>query len=201
MTRRQRPFPSRRTATRRGDACDTFPIVTNLPDYLRPGLDLIIVGINPGTKSAAARHHYAGPGNHFWPLLFESGLVSEPLTSHEDARVLEWAIGLTNLVERPSPSSADLSLAEMRAGTRILRAKLLKLQPRMICFNGKGIYEVFAGHACTLGLQPELLGDAALYVMPSTSARAAAYRRADKLPFFVELRRMRDQLIRPAVAS
>ncbi len=172
-----------------------------LPDYLRPGLDLVIVGINPGMKSAAARHHYAGPGNHFWPLLHESGLVTEPLSFGDDARVLEWGIGLTNMVSRASPSISDLSLEEMRAGARILRRKLLRYAPRVVCFNGKRIYEVFAGHACDLGLQAERIGEAQVYVMPSTSARAAAYQRADKLRYFIELRKLLRSHDRQAVAS
>lgn len=172
-----------------------------LPDYLRPGLDLVMVGINPGMKSAAARHHYAGPGNHFWPLLQESGLVAEPLSFGDDARVLEWGIGLTNVVSRASPSITDLSLDEMRAGARVLRRKLLRYAPRVVCFNGKRIYEVFAGHACDLGLQPERIGAAQVYVMPSTSARAAAYQRADKLRYFVELRKFVRTRDRQAVAS
>jgi TDG/mug DNA glycosylase family protein len=159
-----------------------------LPDYLRPDLDLVIVGINPGTKSAAAGRHYAGPGNHFWPLLFESGLVSEPLTHAEDQRVLEWSIGLTNMVDRATPSLSDLSLDELRAGAKNVECKLLRFRPRTVCFNGKRIYEVFAGHPCALGVQSERIGGATAYVMPSTSARAAAYQRADKLRFFIELR-------------
>ena len=170
-------------------------------DYLRDGLDVVFVGINPGTRSAATGHHYAGPGNHFWPLLHESGLVTEPLTHEQDARVLEWGIGLTNIVSRPSPGMSDLSLQELRAGARTLRRKLLALRPRIVCFNGKGIYEVFAGHKCELGLQAERIGDAAVYVMPCTSARAAAYRRADKLRYFRELQRLTRGAATRAVAS
>lgn len=175
--------------------------MTVLPDYLRPDLDLVFVGINPGTKSAAAGRHYAGPGNHFWPLLHESGLVSEPLSYEQDARVLEWGIGLTNMVARSSPSISDLSLDELRAGARTLRRKLLRYGPRIVCFNGKRIYEVFAGHACGFGLQPERIGASMIYVMPSTSARTASYQRADKLRFFVELRKLVRAGARQAVAS
>ncbi len=162
--------------------------MTVIPDYLRQDLDLVIVGINPGTKSAAARRHYAGPGNHFWPLLFESGLVSEPLRHAEDQRVLEWSIGLTNMVDRATPSLSNLSLDELRAGAKALERKLLRFRPRTVCFNGKRIYEVFAGHPCEFGLQSESIGGAPVFVMPSTSARAAAYQRGDKLRFFTELR-------------
>ena len=170
--------------------CDNFGPVNVLADHLRKGLDLVFVGINPGLKSAAAARHYAGPGNHFWPLLYESRLVTEALTFAQDERVLEWNIGLTNMVDRASPGIADLSADELRAGAAKLRRKLLKYQPRIACFNGKRIFEVFAGRRCALGLQPASVGRTALYVMPSTSARGAAYQRADKLPFFLELRRL-----------
>jgi TDG/mug DNA glycosylase family protein len=172
-----------------------------LRDYLREGLDLVIVGINPGTRSWATGHHYAGPGNHFWPLLHESGLVSEPLTYVDDARVLEWDIGLTNMVERASPSVTDLSLDELRAGARALERKLVKYRPRVVCFNGKRIYEVYSGRPCTFGAQQDRIGKAAVFVMPSTSARTASYQRADKLRFFVELRRLVEKTRVQAVAS
>ena len=171
-----------------------------LPDYLRDGLDLVFVGINPGTKSAATGHHYAGPGNHFWPLLYESGLVPEPLTYEQDARVLESGIGLTNMVARSSPSISDLSLEELRAGARTLRAKLLRYRPKIVCFNGKRIYEVFAGHACDFGLQREDIAGASVFVMPSTSARTASYQRADKLRYFRELAALVRAKRREAVA-
>jgi TDG/mug DNA glycosylase family protein len=172
-----------------------------LPDYLRPRLDLIVVGINPGTKSAASGHHYAGPGNHFWPLLYASGLVPERLTYDDDARVLEYGIGLTNMVDRASPSVTDLSLDELRAGAVTLRAKLLRYAPRVVCFNGKRIYEVFSGHPCTFGVQPEVVGRSAVFVMPSTSARTAAYQRDAKLAYFRELARLVDAARSQEVAS
>lgn len=159
-----------------------------LPDYLHPGLDLVFVGINPGMRSAAAGHHYAGPGNHFWPLLHESGLVSEPLTADDDARVLEWNVGLTNMVARPSPGIADLTMDELRGGAVRLRSKLLRYRPRVVCFNGKKIYEVFAGRPTALGRQPENVTGSIIYVMPSTSPRGASYSRAQKLAYFRDLR-------------
>jgi len=171
-----------------------------LPDYLRPGLDLVVVGINPGTRSWAEGRHYAGPGNHFWPLLYEAGLVSEPLTWREDERVLEWNIGLTNMVARTSPSISDLGRDELRAGARSLRRKLERIRPRVVCFNGKRIYEVYAGHSCAFGIQPETIAGAAVYVMPSTSARTASYQRADKLRHFIALRELVERMRRKAAS-
>lgn len=172
-----------------------------LPDYLRSGLDLVFCGINPGTKSAATGHHYAGPGNHFWPLLYESGLITEPLTYEEDARVLESGIGLTNMVARSSPSLSDLTLEELREGAAVVRRKLLTYRPKLVCFNGKRIYEIFAGHTCSFGPQTQTLGRTAIYVMPSTSARTASHQRADKLKFFLELSELVDTLRQPKAVS
>jgi TDG/mug DNA glycosylase family protein len=175
----------------------------NLPDYLRPNLDLIIVGINPGLRSGATGHHYAGPGNHFWPLLHESGLVDEPLTYNDDARVLEWNIGLTNMVARTTRSLDDLTIDELRAGAKALQRKLLRYRPRIVAFNGKRIYEVFAARPCKFGLQDERVAGARtpsglVYVMPSTSARTASYQRADKLKHFRQLKRLVDTSRRKA---
>ena len=117
------------------------PTPSVLPDYLRTGLDLVFVGINPGTRSAATGHHYAGSGNHFWPLLHEAGFVDEPLTYANDARILEWNIGVTNMVDRASPSISDLSLAELRDGAAALREKLLRVQPRFAFANPQSSIE------------------------------------------------------------
>ena len=163
-----------------------------LPDYLRPGLDVVFVGINPGLASAAAGHHYAGRTNHFWPLLYEAGFTAEPLTHEDDRRCPEFGIGLTNLVDRPSRGIDDLSKDEMAAGARRLREKLRGCRPRVVCFNGKAIAEAFLDRRCALGLQPERWEGLPVFVMPSTSARTASYQRADKLRFFRELKRLVD---------
>jgi len=162
----------------------------SLPDYLTPDLDLVFVGINPGRRSAETGHHYAGQGNHFWPLLNESGLVPEPLTYEDDWRTPEFGIGLTNLVARASPTMDDLSLKEMRDGAALLQGKILRYRPRVVCFNGKRIFEVFVGRRCQLGPQPERVGPSRLFAMPSTSARAARYQRKDKLAYFRHLREL-----------
>ncbi len=164
-----------------------------LPDILQPGLDVVFVGINPGLASAAKGHHYAGPGNHFWPLLYEARFVPQRLSYEDDRRVLDYGIGLTNLVGRPSRGSGDLSREEMAAGAERLREKLRRYRPRVVCFNGKTIYQAFAGRRCEFGVQQERAEGALAYVMPSTSARTAAYQRADKLRFFRSLKRIVDR--------
>ena len=181
----------------------------DVPDHLRPGLKLVIVGINPGLRSGASGHHYAYPGNHFWPLLYDSGLIPERLTYAEDHRVLEYDIGLTNLCDRTSREANELSRAELAEGAAALRRKLLEYAPRVVCFNGMGIYDSFvqvldapAGankaarrRKTAPGLQPERLGDARMFVVPSSSGRTAAYPRAVKLDYYQQLRELIDGLV------
>lgn len=166
----------------------------DVPDYLRPGLDLIIVGINPGLRSGAARHHYAFGGNHFWSLMYESGLIPEPLTFEEDHRVLNYGIGLTNLVHRTSRSAGDLTRAELAIGAKDLSVRLLALEPRIVCFNGMGIYAAFSGQKkASLGLQEERFHGIKLFVTPSSSSRTAAYQRDVKLRCYQELKALVDE--------
>jgi TDG/mug DNA glycosylase family protein len=127
--------------------------------------------------------------------MYASGLIPEPLTYAEDHRVLEWDIGLTNLVDRTSRQASDLSREELRSGAIALRQKLIACRPAIICFNGKGIYEVFAGRKnVKLGLQQETLEGSLLFVVPSSSARTAAYQRDAKLRYYQELKQLFDRI-------
>lgn len=164
----------------------------SLPDYLQPGLRLVFAGFNPSLRSATVGHYYAGRGNMFWPLLYESGLLPEPLTYAEDARILTFGIGLTDLVKRPTRSSAELGSAEARAGVAEVRVKLLSAAPRVVCFNGKGVYEWYTHGPVTLGPQAEGIGPSRVFVVPSTSARNGHWDRAAKIAYFRALRQMVD---------
>ncbi|HLF78724.1 MAG TPA: mismatch-specific DNA-glycosylase [Dehalococcoidia bacterium] len=173
----------------------------DVPDYLRTGLKLVIVGINPGMRSGQSGHHYAFRGNHFWPLLYDAGLLPEPLTYAEDHRVMEYDIGLTNLVHRTSRSADELSKAELQAGAENLRAKLLMHRPRVVCFNGMGIYEAFSGRRKVApGLQEERLEEMLMFVVPSSSGRTAAYLRPAKLALFQELRALVERVASEAAS-
>jgi TDG/mug DNA glycosylase family protein len=166
----------------------------SLPDYLQPGLRLVFVGFNPSERAAAVGHYYAGRGNLFWPILYESGILPEPLTYVEDERVLQFGIGLTDLVKRPTRSSADLSLTEARAGALVLQQKLLACAPDMVCFNGKGVYAWYSRQTTVpLGLQPDRIGCSGVFVVPSTSARNGRLRRAEKAVYFRQLHQLIEQ--------
>lgn len=161
----------------------------DLPDYLRPGLKLVFVGFNPGESSARVGHYYAGRGNQFWNFLFESGLVSERLDPEDDHRLLEFNIGLTDVVKHWSKSSSSLSAADYEDGIPRLREKLKCARPRIVAFNGKTADERFRGRPARLGPQRERIEGARVFVLPCTSGRNGSLTRAGKLAYFRRLAR------------
>nr|XP_014436533.1 G/T mismatch-specific thymine DNA glycosylase isoform X1 [Pelodiscus sinensis] len=198
-------FKVKRKVDRFNGVSEAELLTKTLPDILTFNLDIVIIGINPGLMAAYKGHHYPGPGNHFWKCLFMSGLSQEQL-NHMDDHTLpqKYGIGFTNMVERTTPGSKDLSSKEFREGGRILMQKLQKYQPRIAAFNGKCIYEIFSKEVfgvkvkkLEFGLQPHKVPDTETlcYVMPSSSARCAQFPRAqDKVHYYIKLKDLRDQL-------
>jgi double-stranded uracil-DNA glycosylase len=168
--------------------------VETLPDLLAPGIELLFVGINPSIFSAQAGHYYARPGNLFWRCLHEAELTPVRLRPEEDRRVLEWRIGITDCVKRPTVTAAEVSPSEFREGVDALMGKIARCRPLVVCFNGlmgyRGAFDPRAG----LGRQPGLLEGAVVFVVPSTSGANAGYTRAERLDWFVRLRRLRDEI-------
>lgn len=164
-----------------------------LPDYLRRGMKLLIVGCNPGERSARLGHYYAGRGNLFWTLLYESGVVPELLEYRDDKRVIEFGIGLTDLVKRPTRGVEELERHEFAEGRILLAQKIGEFAPRVIAFNGKLVFEKFAQRPCKLGLQKEHLYGARVFVLPSTSGQHAVVR-GQKLRYFRQLAKVLEGL-------
>jgi double-stranded uracil-DNA glycosylase len=160
-----------------------------LPDYLRRGLDVVFVGFNPGERSSRIGHYYAGRGNQFWNFLYESGLVPQRLRPEEDQRVLEFRLGLTDLVKRWSRSANELRAEDFHHGGPRLERRLRRSRPRVVAFNGKGAYEKFSGRAARLGWQPRPVAGARVFVLPSTSGRNGSLTRPVKLAYFRRLAR------------
>ncbi|KAJ8249938.1 hypothetical protein COCON_G00231540 [Conger conger] len=176
-----------------------------LPDILAYNLDILIIGINPGLLSAFKGRHYPNPGNHFWKCLFLSGITEVQLNHMHDQSLPEkYGIGFTNMVERTTPGSKDLTSQEFRDGGRILVEKVQKYKPLIAVFNGKCIYEIFSkeifgvkSKKLDFGLQPHKIPetDTVCYLMPSSSPRCSQFPRAqDKVQFFLKLKDLRDQL-------
>ncbi len=167
-----------------------------LPDYLRRGMKLVVVGCNPGQRSARVGHYYAGRGNQLWPLLYEAGIIPEPIDYRDDRRLIEFGIGMTDLVKRPTHGIEEIKPQEFAEGRVLLAKKLEEYSPRVIAFNGKIVYEKFAGKACKLGLQKERLYGARIFVLPSTSGQNAGVVRGVKLRYFRRLGKLLAQMSR-----
>ena len=156
---------------------------------------VLFVGINPGMRSAAIGHHFAGPSNRFWKLLYESRLVSEPIGTEEDHRLPEWGFGITNLVPRPTPGIDTLRPAEYMAGALALRKKVRRWKPEVVALVGvtlfRTVFAVKPGVAIPLGLQPAsiTLEGARVFVLPNPSGRNANYSYREMLAAFTRLRR------------
>ncbi len=151
-----------------------------LPDLLRPGLSLVFVGINPGERSARAGHYYAHPGNRFWSALADSPLVTGTVTAADDRSLADReGIGFTDVVKRVTSDSTSVSLVELRTSAPALARRIADAAPRAVCFTSTRAFDaLFPGvrDPHQWGRQGASLGGGELWVMPSTSGRAVAYR-------------------------
>jgi TDG/mug DNA glycosylase family protein len=146
-----------------------------LPDYLREGLDIVFVGLNPGLHSAQVGHYFAYKHNRFWAALSASGLVPGPMGPEDDVRLLQWGIGLTDVVKRPTRGIHELTTTEFRRGAKALQEKLSLYKPRIVCFVGLTGYRVCCGKDSGSGRKANRFADAQVFVIPSTSPRNARY--------------------------
>lgn len=160
---------------------------------------VLFVGINPGVRSALTDHHFAGPSNRFWKLLFEAGLVPERLTFADDDRLPEWGFGVTNLVPRPTPGMDTIRPEEFVAGLVTLRRKVRRWKPPVVAFVGVTLYRfVFdvRGGVVPLGLQAERFEGARVWVLPNPSGRNANYSYDEMRAAFASLRDTTDAPIK-----
>lgn len=167
-------------------------VLPPLRDRVRAGVDVLFVGINPGIRSSLTGHHFAGFSNRFWKLLYESGLVAEPLTFNDDDRLPAFGYGITNIVARPTPGIDTLRPEEYVQGRRRLRAKVARYRPRVVAMVGVTVFRAMFPERrgpVALGRQPETLGDALVFVLPNPSGRNANFTYQQMLASFKALSR------------
>jgi double-stranded uracil-DNA glycosylase len=147
-----------------------------IPDVVAPGLRVLFSGINPGLYSAATGYHFARPGNRFWPALHASGFTSRLLHPCEQEQLLDLGLGITNIVARATARADELGSDELKAGGRILAAKLATLRPRWIAVVGVTAYRTaFDRPGAVVGPQPEPMGETKVWVLPNPSGLNASY--------------------------
>lgn len=148
----------------------------SLPDVIAPDLDVLFVGINPSLYSVAVGHHFARPGNRFWPTLHRCGLTPRVLSPTEDRTLVTYGAGLTNLAARGTARADELSDDELVLGGRSLRAKVRRHRPRIVAIVGITAYRVaFAQPQATIGAQPLVLAGARVWALPNPSGLNAHY--------------------------
>lgn len=161
-----------------------------VPDVIVNGLRVLFCGINPGLYTAAVGHHFARPGNRFWPALHASGFTGRLLSPHEERELLKDGYGITNVVARATATAAELSPEEFIEGGRRLRAKVSRYHPKFLAVLGIGAYRAAFHHPhAQLGLQPDKIGDTSVWVLPNPSGLNAHYQPKDLARLFAELRR------------
>ena len=178
------------TAARRPTAAQLRAAAgTTIPDVAGPGLRVLFAGINPGLYSAATGHHFARPGNRFWPALHASGFTPRVFRPAEQEQLLALGLGITNVVARATARADELSPAEIRAGGRALTAKVARLGPRWLAVVGITVYRTAFGRpGATTGEQAERLGGTRVWVLPNPSGLNASWPAARLAEAFGELR-------------
>ncbi|HET7321967.1 MAG TPA: G/U mismatch-specific DNA glycosylase [Longimicrobiaceae bacterium] len=158
-------------------------------DVIAPGLRVLFCGINPGLYTALTGHHFAWPGNRFWPALYAGGFTPRLLRPDEERELLQWGYGITNVVPRATAAAAELAPEEYEAGGRRLEEKVLHYRPAFLAVLGMGAYRTAFGRPkAKAGPQPERIGETRLWVLPNPSGLNANYQAPQLAELFSELR-------------
>ena len=171
-----------------------------LPDYLKEGLDIVFVGINPSAFSARVGHYFANPRNRFWRAFNGSSLVDVELSPELDYTLQDHGIGFTDLVKRVTAQASQLTTDDYRQGSPLLKEKLERYQPLIVCFHGLTSYGQYARYAegikekAALGLQGLVIGRSKVFVIPNPSPANARFSVEDLAQWYRKLRELRDYL-------
>src|SRR5688500_17344036 len=141
-----------------------------VPDVIATDLDVLFCGINPGLYTAAVGHHFARPGNRFWPGIYQAGFTPRLISPFDEHLLLEWNLGITNMVPRGTATADQLTMEELRAGAKALTKKILRYRPCYAAMIGVGAYRVaFDCRMAGVGLQEETIGATKIWVLPNPS--------------------------------
>jgi len=157
-------------------------------DVIAPDLRVLFCGINPGLYTAAVGHHFARPGNRFWPALYAGGFTERLLSPFDERELLKSGYGITNVVQRTTASADQLTKDEIVAGGERLRAKVLRYRPKVLAVLGLGAYRTaFNRPKANVGRQNEQIGQTILWVLPNPSGLNANYQANDLARLFREM--------------
>ncbi|WOI60419.1 G/U mismatch-specific DNA glycosylase [Streptomyces fradiae] len=161
-----------------------------VPDVVASGLSVLFCGINPGLMSAATGHHFARPGNRFWPVLHLSGFTPRRLAPSEQHELLSYGLGVTNVVARATARADELGDEEYREGGRLLTAKVRLLRPRWLAVVGITAYRAtFGDRKAATGPQERTIGGTRVWVLPNPSGLNAHWTARTMAEEYARLRR------------
>ncbi|WP_141955957.1 G/U mismatch-specific DNA glycosylase [Actinoallomurus bryophytorum] len=147
-----------------------------LPDLIADDLAVLLVGINPGLSSAADGRHFATPGNRLWPALYRAGFTPRLLRAEQGDHLLEYGIGITSIVDRPTVRAAELTRSEYAEGGVQLRRRVLARRPAWLALLGvTGYRAAFDAPGASVGLQRQTIGETRIWVLPNPSGLNAHY--------------------------
>ena len=112
-------------------------------------------------------------------------------------------MGFTDVVKRPSRGASDLRAADFRRWAPVLKSKLERFQPRIVCFHGATAYRGYRKYADgvdgrpELGLQPHRILDSLVFLVPIPSPANAAYSPEALVCWYRDLKVLRDSLTSP----
>ena len=166
-------------------------------DVIAPGLKVLFCGINPGLYTGAVGHHFARPGNRFWPALYAAGFTDRLLSPFDEHELLTRGMGVTNVVMRTTATADQLSRAELHQGGKRLATKVRRYKPRFLAVLGLGAYRAaFEKPKAVIGRQEERIGETVLWVLPNPSGLNAHYQPKDLARLFAELKMAVDKPLR-----
>jgi len=164
-----------------------------VPDVIAGGLRVLFCGINPGLLTAATGHHFARPGNRFWPVLHASGFTPRQLKPSQQQELLGYGLGITNVVARATARADELTDEEYREGGRILTEKITELRPRWLAVAGVTAYRVaFGDRKAKIGPQDRTIGDTRIWALPNPSGLNAHWTAAAMAEEYARLREAVD---------
>jgi TDG/mug DNA glycosylase family protein len=164
-------------------------------DVIAPNLRVLFCGINPGLYTAAVGHHFARPGNRFWPALFHAGFTDRLLSPFDENELLPQGYGITNVVARATASADELSREDMQKGGKTLRRKVIRYKPAILAVLGLGAFRsAFNEPKAQIGKQQTAIGSTILWVLPNPSGLNAHYQRKQLAALFSEVKQASDKL-------
>jgi double-stranded uracil-DNA glycosylase len=160
-----------------------------VPDVIVPRLRVLFCGINPGLYTAAVGHHFARPGNRFWPALYAAGFTDRLLSPFDERELLKSGYGISNVVMRATASADQISREELHQGGKRLTAKMRRYEPNFLAVLGLGAFRAaWEQPKAVIGRQEVTIGETVVWVLPNPSGLNAHYQAKDLARLFSELK-------------